>query len=407
MNFWFEPVEPLNLGLCRVLFFGAFFLFYLPQDFSAWAEVSDSFWMPIALFEILHLPVVSSGVLAMLQSIWKVSLALSSLGLFTRVSTASSFILGVYLLGLPHNFGKTHHFDAIVVIALGIMALSRCGDGFSVDRLIRRAYQGSRPSGRNPRMSGEYTWPVRAVWLMLALIFFAAGVSKLRHSALEWIFSDNMAIMLVQQYYFISNADPLVPWGLALAQYGWLTRLIAAATVTFEISYPLALFSSRARWIIVPSILVMQVGIRVLMGPTFPQFLICNLFWVRWDYAGQRLASGFYSLLSLSKHLRPPGEESSSEALPDRICQAPAGAERLIGEVGVVKRPIGTGFPGWVFVHGELWRAMVAVAPEDSYEGDHKQAIKVGRKVQVVEIRDGKVVVLPLESDAFGRPVES
>jgi hypothetical protein len=27
----------------------------------------------------------------------------------------------------------------------------------------------------------------------------------------------------------------------------------------------------------------MQVGIRLLMGPTFNQYLICNLFWVPWD----------------------------------------------------------------------------------------------------------------------------
>jgi membrane-bound serine protease (ClpP class) len=79
--------------------------------------------------------------------------------------------------------------------------------------------------------------------------------------------------------------------------------------------------------------------------------------------------------------------------------QAATGVEGMVGEVGVVREPIGAGSPGWVFVHGELWRAEVAVAPEDSYEGDHEQTIGVGRKVRVVEIKDGKVVVLPLESN--------
>jgi len=178
-RFWFKPVGPLNLGLCRVLFFGAFFLFYLPQDFRAWAEVSDSFWMPIDLFQILHVPVLSGGLLAAFQGVWKVSLALSSLGLFTRASTVTSFVLGAYLLGIPNNFGKTHHFDALVVIIFGIMALSHCGDGCSLDQLIRHARQRNTLSVHQPRMSGEYTWPVRAVWVMFALIFFAAGLSKL------------------------------------------------------------------------------------------------------------------------------------------------------------------------------------------------------------------------------------
>lgn len=288
-RFFFEPTAPLNLGLCRVLFFGALFLFYLPQDFSAWSDVGDSFWMPIVLFKILHLPVFSGDSLAILQLVWKVSLALSCLGLFTRASTASSFIFGVYLLGLPHNFGKTHQIDTIVVIAFGIMALSYCGDACSLDRWIGRRRQKNRMA-RHPRKSGEYTWPVRAVWLMFALMFFAAGVAKLRYSGLGWVFSDHLGILLVRQHYYFSNGDPLaaigpplVPWGLDIARYGWLTRLLAAGTIVFEAGYPLVLFSSRARLVIVPSVFLMLAGIWVLMGPAFLPYLICHVFWVPWD----------------------------------------------------------------------------------------------------------------------------
>ena len=87
--------------------------------------------------------------------------------------------------------------------------------------------------------------------------------------------------------------------------------------------------------------------------------------------------------------------------------QAATGAEGMVGEIGVVREPVGAGSPGWVFVHGELWRAEVALAPEDSYEGDHEQAIGVGRKVQVVQIKDGKVVVLPLGVAGFERSLEN
>ena len=79
MRFFFEPTEPRNLAFCRILFFGAFLVFYLPADFSAWGEVSDIFWTPMVLFRVLHLPVLSDDMLAMLQGIWKVSLALSCL----------------------------------------------------------------------------------------------------------------------------------------------------------------------------------------------------------------------------------------------------------------------------------------------------------------------------------------
>ena len=67
LRFWYEPTSPLNLAVCRVLFFGAFFLFYLPRDFSLWGEVSGSFWLPLPLFQVLHLPVLSVGGLFVLD----------------------------------------------------------------------------------------------------------------------------------------------------------------------------------------------------------------------------------------------------------------------------------------------------------------------------------------------------
>ncbi len=92
----------------------------------------------------------------------------------------------------------------------------------------------------------------------------------------------------------------------------------------------------------------------------------------------------------------------SSEALAARGRPATTGVEGMIGEVGDVLETVGIDSPGWVFVHGERWRAVPAVAPEDAYEQeDHEQVIGVGDKVQVVGFRDGKVVVLPFESAGF------
>jgi membrane-bound serine protease (ClpP class) len=39
------------------------------------------------------------------------------------------------------------------------------------------------------------------------------------------------------------------------------------------------------------------------------------------------------------------------------------GKEGMIGEVGTVRSPVGTRSEGWVFVHGERWRATLAFAP--------------------------------------------
>jgi membrane-bound serine protease (ClpP class) len=92
---------------------------------------------------------------------------------------------------------------------------------------------------------------------------------------------------------------------------------------------------------------------------------------------------------------------SWSEARVARRRPATTGLEGMIGEVGVVREPVGSDSPGWVAVHGELWRATVAIAPEDLYEPDREQTLGVGHRVQVVDFRDGEVVVLPFEPTAY------
>ena len=76
------------------------------------------------------------------------------------------------------------------------------------------------------------------------------------------------------------------------------------------------------------------------------------------------------------------------------------GKEGLIGEVGTVKSPVGVSSEGWVFVHGERWRALLAFAPEvaDRMSADAEALVGVGRKVMVVGFADGIVLqVVPIE----------
>jgi membrane-bound ClpP family serine protease len=84
-----------------------------------------------------------------------------------------------------------------------------------------------------------------------------------------------------------------------------------------------------------------------------------------------------------------------------------SGVEVMIGEVGVVKEPVGVSSPGWIFVHGEWWQAIAAMALEDAYEQDHEQMIKVGRKMLVVGLQDGRVAVVLFEPTALEYSTES
>jgi membrane-bound serine protease (ClpP class) len=87
---------------------------------------------------------------------------------------------------------------------------------------------------------------------------------------------------------------------------------------------------------------------------------------------------------------------SSSRALRGR--PAITGREGMIGEVGTVRSPVGLESEGWVFVHGERWRAVLAFAPEETDPPEREPVVGVGRKVAVVGFGEGGVVqVIPVE----------
>ena len=83
------------------------------------------------------------------------------------------------------------------------------------------------------------------------------------------------------------------------------------------------------------------------------------------------------------------------------------GKEGMIGEVGTVRSPLGVSSSGWVFVHGELWRAVLAFAPEETDPRDGEPIIEVGSKVTVVGFDEGGTVqVVSVERDYHNRSLD-
>lgn len=289
--FWFEPARPTNLAVCRILFFISMLAYHGHRDFSVWLDVPRIFWSPIWLFDKLRAPVFSAPVLSGLGMLWKAALALSAAGLFTRASTFLSFVLGLYLFGLKDSMlPTTSRSTGFTIMILTILAASRCGDALSLDALRRRPQPGA---GGRAGASGEYTWPLRCVWLLLSFVLVSAGLSKLRHSGFAWVFSDTLATYLAMGAIPPSEGGaampPLGSWGLVLSRYTGLCRLAAAGVLFVEIFYPLALFYPRARWFLLPSACAMLVFFYLLLGPPSVRFAGAHIFWVPWDQIGRRI----------------------------------------------------------------------------------------------------------------------
>jgi hypothetical protein len=263
---WFAPVPAVRLGVARALVLGGLLLHYATSDFAAYATVAEAWREPIWF----AVPVASAGWLRALHAVLLLALGLGAVGFHTRAATLVAFAAGTYLLAVEATYSRGHGAPP-VVLSLAVLAASRAGDAFSVDAR-RRA---------SPPPDGEYLWPLRAIQLVLATAFFAAGVAKLRHGGLEWITSDNLRLQLVERHYLVVPAARSL--GLALAQMPVVCKVVAGTTVAIELLYPLALVAPRARAALVGASLCMLAGFAAFFGPRFWTFLVLSLAWVPWE----------------------------------------------------------------------------------------------------------------------------
>lgn len=265
-RFWFLPASARSLGAARAAIALGLLAVYLPNDIAAYGSVSPVFHEP------RWLPVAPESWLRAMNALWLAALALGGVGLFTRAAFAAAFLLGGYLLALDSSFGRIRHNDMAALLALGILAASRAGDALSLDALRR--------GGAPPPPDAEYGWPLRAIRLVLALAFLAAGIAKLRHGGLDWIASDNLQRRLLDRGRLLAPSKGL---GEELARFPLLCNAVAAATVAIELLYPLALWSRRARVVLVPASLLMLLGFAAFFGPRFTTFGVLTAAWVPFD----------------------------------------------------------------------------------------------------------------------------
>ena len=77
-------------------------------------------------------------------------------------------------------------------------------------------------------------------------------------------------------------------------------------------------------------------------------------------------------------------------AVRTKATQIITGTDGMIGQIGEVRQPLDP--RGMVFVHGELWKA-------ETQDGSH---LGVGEKIEVVELRDLAVKVMPVGKEKHG-----
>jgi uncharacterized membrane protein YphA (DoxX/SURF4 family) len=354
-RFWFVPETPLTPPLLRIVL-GAYLLgVLLPGDLRQLQREAGqltAFIKPSALLNALGFPLpIPADVVLPFAMIMMVLGVLVTIGLATRPALLL-FALGYWFIGTQFSaWGWYTHSRAIPVQALAVLAFAPGATAWSADRFLAWAWRRRRgtPASLSAALTGPAVprWGTQLILVLLAAMFFSAGISKLRHSGLRWADGQTLGFCLsgksigapkpaetrdpalpptqperfsllagpphvppelawrdgfgLENYLYVVNPeDPEL--GRAVARRPWLLVALSVASLVFELTAPLLLVTRRLRNIYLVGAVGFLMGIYLLMGVNFQTWMVIALCAVDWDWIAESLRAGLGRLWSV----RPP-----------------------------------------------------------------------------------------------------
>ena len=236
-----------------------------------WQEVAgraDGLYRPVSIMHLI--PSMPGETVVSVVTVVGVAAAIAgAFGLWLRVSLPTAIAAAVLLNAMWSSTGKIMHNNVLVVLCLIPFAAAAFS---SAHRQLKAA-----PPGE----SAVYGWPLGLAMIVTAGAYFFAGAAKFWHSGLDWVTSENMRWIL-----YAASDKQSDPNGLALliADHPVLAHGLAGATLFVELTFPIVLVWSAARWLYVPAVVLLHVGIYLAMGLDYwAQIITVVLVFAGWD----------------------------------------------------------------------------------------------------------------------------
>ncbi len=290
-RFWFTPSHPATLAVIRIA--TSTLLLY---SHLVWALNSSSFfggtsWLNSPATESLRgdgygfsLLTLIDGQPATMFAVHALALTASlclAIGCFSRVAAFTTFVLTISFAN--RNPGALYGFDQILGFLTLYLSVNPGHGWLSVDawRARRRgataglsaSASGSAPSTAGQASSATQAIPstsvtiaTRLIQLHLCLLYFVAGISKLKGAT--WWSGVAFWGAIGNQEYQTVDLTALVHWPV-------LINLATHATLAWEISYPFIVWNRWLRPFVLAMAVVVHAGIGICFGMlTFGMIMI-------------------------------------------------------------------------------------------------------------------------------------
>jgi hypothetical protein len=173
---------------------------------------------------------ITPAVATVAQAACVFSAMCTAVGVRARAAAAAMTLTTFYLFSLSQLSGAVWH-DMHLVWMAALLAASPCDEALAYDRQGDRAPDSTR-----------YGWPLFWARALLACIYFFPGLHKLVTSGLGWALSDNLRNQLWWKW-----AEHGITGALRVDRVPGLLQTGGLFVLVFELSFPLFVFSRRAR----------------------------------------------------------------------------------------------------------------------------------------------------------------
>ena len=167
----------------------------------------------------------------------------------------------LWVTSYASSWGMVFHTENLMVLQVLVLALTPAADAYALG--------GSTAAGDGS--DGRYGWPIRLMCALTVLVYFIAGVAKLRVSGLDWvtgeILQNYISYDALRKAELGSIHSPLGPF---LAAHGVIFKPLAAFSLLMELGAPLALFGRRIALVWVISAVLFHLGVLAVMAIMFP-----------------------------------------------------------------------------------------------------------------------------------------
>jgi hypothetical protein len=279
------PASANNLAAIRILVFSLLLISALWEDLPSTVLLPAEMREPIGVVRLLYqLPIgfreFHSNLFALLgfQALTRLLLALGVVGLYTRLAVPLGAIAYCLFSGILREYSWFYHTGLVpLYLALGLSFMP-CGDAWSIDRW-RRSKRG-RATMDTTVTHPIYGWCRYTCWVLVAVPYVLAGLSKLRNGSLLWWTAANQKHILfgyaLEPMHFEFHGNLL----LRHAPDAIFT-FIGLATLTGELGFGLVLFSRQARRVMPPLMAGMHLGILFVLDILFYDLIVIQLLMFR------------------------------------------------------------------------------------------------------------------------------